>query len=1325
MSSHIFNKFVNKYALSKTLRFELRPVGETLDNMRTHLKYDESLQTFMKDQEIEDAYQALKPVLDRLHEGFITESLELETAKSIDFSTYWKLYQQKKDVDEKEFAQTEKILRQMFDKAYKETGEAFCTRSGNLFDKKGPELLKEKEIFTYIRQHAEAFSELISPDKLYKALDAFNGFSVYFSGFHQNRENYYATKDEAATAVATRVVHENLPKYCDNMLVFTPRESEYVGAFEYLRSLGRELVTKEGRALVVIEGSWFLDVGLFNQCLSQSGIDTYNERVANANFIINLYNQARKEEEMFSRLPLLKKLFKQIGCGSVENAIFFQIVADTQDQLKDGKAEDGSIGASIEGVLLDINEAVKKVFIGSGTEGIVDTIPDFFTYLLERSNYTGVYISKVAMNSLSSRYFGDWQRLKDLLKDKKVFQKAAKDSDEAIKIPDAIELDGMFLVMDSMSDWRETLFKKSVLENPYQGVIIHKAKSPGEAILRFLQADVQTCIDGIKEGSAEILALQEYKTQEGKESIKRWMDQVLQVTQILKYFSVKPSKAKGMDSVVSEALDLILLRDQPVSWFGWYDALRNYLTRKPQDDIKKNKLKLNFENATLGQGWDVNKESDNLCALFESGNGTRFLGIIAKTKDKGWNKIFKKTEKNPLFGDSFDGWKKIEYKLLPNPHMQLPKCVLKKSDRAEYGATEEILRIYDSGSFKKNEEKFSRSDLKKMIDFYKEAIPRYEKWSCYTFDFKSSEAYEDISQFYHDVEKQGYKLGKVSICKEALYQYVADGKMYLFEIKNQDSNDGKLASHKQNLHTMYWEAIFQDIDNKPKLNGGVEIFYRRALSEGDQNKKRDRSGKEIIENFRFSKEKFLFHVPITLNPCAKDLQLNDLVQGEVGAREDVMFLGIDRGEKHLAYYSLVDKEGHIHDQGTLNMPFLDGAGNPRNVLAETRSLDKEGKEVVGKVICADYNELLSARAGDRAYARKNWQAINSIADLKNGYVSQVVKSIADLAIKHNAFIVLEDLGRAFNRGRQKIEKSVYQKLELALAKKLNFYVDKAASVDSVGSVTKALQLTPLVTNYQDIENKSQIGIMLYTRADYTSQTDPVTGWRKSIYLKRGSEESVKKQIVSKFKDISFDGKDFVFVYDQRDKDGKFLKEWKLYSGKNGASLDRYHREKDGSLDQWVPKKQDIHAMLKELFANTDEHRSIFTQLFDERVELKKIGDHTAWESLRFAIELIQQIRNTGKETDICDNDFLQSPVRRVEGAHFDSRLATEEEPSCGDANGAYNIARKGSMMNECLQMGLNPRIRYLEWDMWLADKNAWRAWAILNKQSKKGKKKTA
>ena len=89
-------------------------------------------------------------------------------------------------------------------------------------------------------------------------------------------------------------------------------------------------------------------------------------------------------------------------------------------------------------------------------------------------------------------------------------------------------------------------------------------------------------------------------------------------------------------------------------------------------------------------------------------------------------------------------------------------------------------------------------------------------------------------------------------------------------------------------------------------------------------------------------------------------------------------------------------------------------------------------------------------------------------------------------------------------------------------------MDKTAKENETASVGKGLQLTPPIANYQDIENKKQFGIMLYTRANYTSVIAPLAGWRKTIYLKKGSEEFTKKEILENFTDIGFDGKDYYF-----------------------------------------------------------------------------------------------------------------------------------------------------------------------------------------------------
>jgi len=79
--------------------------------------------------------------------------------------------------------------------------------------------------------------------------------------------------------------------------------------------------------------------------------------------------------------------------------------------------------------------------------------------------------------------------------------------------------------------------------------------------------------------------------------------------------------------------------------------------------------------------------------------------------------------------------------------------------------------------------------------------------------------------------------------------------------------------------------------------------------------KKDESGEEIltkdgkkhIEHKRYSEDKFLFHVPITLNFCQKNTNINTDIQSLINHTENLRYLGIDRGEKHLLYYSLIDE----------------------------------------------------------------------------------------------------------------------------------------------------------------------------------------------------------------------------------------------------------------------------------------------------------------------------------------------------------------------------------------------------------------------------------
>ena len=663
--------------------------------------------------------------------------------------------------------------------------------------------------------------------------------------------------------------------------------------------------------------------------------------------------------------------------------------------------------------------------------------------------------------------------------------------------------------------------------------------------------------------------------------------------------------------------------------------------------------------------------------------------------------------------------------------------------------------------------------LFKLIDYYKKCAPLHESLAPFKDRleavWRKTEEYTSLSEFYNDTLSVCYDIKFENINFEELR---SSDKFFLFRIYNKDFSNGKNGGNgstgNKNLHTIYWKMLFDKSNLKDvifKLDGqGAEIFMRKPVAKDSPVKhevgsklvnKRDIDGNtipenlyreiylyengikkkispeakkyiderrtvvkevkhEIIKDNRFYGDtRYLFHCPITINFKAKTYKEPKYAFPEVNEKitnslqqsaKDIQFIGIDRGEKHLVYSCIIDKDGKI----------IKGKCKDHDIINGT-----------------NYVEKLETVAGERISAKQNWQTQSKIRDLKSGYISHVVHNLVEEAIKSDgviaphAYIILEDLSTEMKRGRQKFEKQVYQNLEVALAKKLNFVVDKDAKQGELGSVSKALQLTPPISNYQDIEGKKQFGIMLYTRANYTSITDPATGWRKTIYIKNGKDEEIRTDILDRFSNFGFDGKDFFFEYI----DANAGHTWRMYSGKDGKPLSRFQNKKQKTKEKtfWVTKPINVVEILEKLFTNFDKSKS-FKEQIQEGVELTKHDDKTPWQSLRYALNMIQQIRNSGIEKK--DDNFLCSPVRNENGDHFDTRNSENNgELSAikdADANGAYNIARKGLIMDAHIKYWIeNGRktvkkdgkeipdldlfISDKEWDLWLLEKEQWRS----------------
>ncbi len=291
-TQNLFNQFIGLYPLSKTLRFELRPIGKTRENIS-------SAGILAEDNHRSESYKEVKKIIDEYHKAFIEGVLEELVLDKESLQDFFDCY-------------TNNIKKENREEALQEIGNNLRTQISNAF-KKDPKYssLAGKDL---INKELPSF---VTTDKERILLEEFHGFSTYFVGFHQNRENMYS-KEEKASSIAYRLINENLPKFIDNIRSFQKIADSPIA--DKLESIYNEYA-KEGYMNVNNLNEMF-EITFYNNVLTQTQIDLYNaiiggktekdgHKTQGINEYINLYNQ-RSEVQKKDRLPLLKPLFKQI-----------------------------------------------------------------------------------------------------------------------------------------------------------------------------------------------------------------------------------------------------------------------------------------------------------------------------------------------------------------------------------------------------------------------------------------------------------------------------------------------------------------------------------------------------------------------------------------------------------------------------------------------------------------------------------------------------------------------------------------------------------------------------------------------------------------------------------------------------------------------------------------------------------------------------------------------------------------------------------------------------------------------------------------------------
>lgn len=1180
------DSFINCYSMSKTLRFKLAPEYETAKNLlnKGFLERDEA--------RAED-YARMKKVIDKYHKHFIDKTLQGFQFDCLqEYAELFSCREEKKgnkDLEKIKVAMC-KSLRKCF-----ENQEEF------------KDIAKPKELIENLIPN----SEFIEEEE--KAIaKKFQRFTTYFTGFNENRQNLYAEELKHGT-IAFRLIEDNLPTFLYNC-------KKGAKIMEALPLADITSLNNEWCGALSLEGVQdVFRVEYYNKVLTQTGIDAYNQilggytqadgtKIKGINEYVNLYNQTHEK-----KLPLLAKLKKQILSDSF-----------TLSFLPAKFSDDIELLTSLNRFYLERNEET-----GISAEAALKGLHNVFCGLTD-CDLQKVFINTKYVNKISNDVFGDWRVLIDGFN-------AQYEQENPFKGKNR----------NSYEEKRKSVFNQ---KKNYSVAELQIYSGKEERIVDYLQKQANKLYEDVgctyenlyrivlkaEPGSVKL-----YQDAVKTEKIKAFLDAVQEFkkfTEMLFY--------DGSDGDVAFYGEFANCYEQIAEITPLYNKCRNYLTRKPYSEEK---IKINFDNSQLLNGWDVNKETDYRTVLLRK-EENYYLGVLDKSsKNVLIEGVPLPTQDEPCF-------KKMVYKLFNDPKKGLPHTLFSKKKIRAVDA--EIQRIYKEGTFKTGKN-FSLNDCHKLIDFYKESIKKNNDWETYEFQFKETSEYQNIGQFYRDVKEQGYKITFTDIPESYIRELVRDGKLYLFRLDNKDFSP--YSKGKKNLHTMYFKGIFDErnVEEKVyKLNGEGELFFRRASLPYDTpthpknepirnktyrkfrtdsaQKETSTFGYDLIKDKRYTKDQYTLHCPITLNFKERGMnEINDSVRQVLRECDNNYVIGVDRGERNLLYISVIDGNGKIVEQRSLN-----------NLTS-------------GNAVSIDFHKMLETREQERDASRKNWQAIDGIKNLKQGYLSYVVKEICDLVVKYDAIVAMEDLNVGFKRGREKFEKQVYQKFEKALVDKMSYMVNKDASPCSNGGLFRAYQLT----NKKYNEKEKQNGFIFYVSAWNTSKIDPTTGFVNLLPLKYQSKEKAKA-FFEKFKDIFYDrAKDmfaFSFQYSDFDVKTDYKNEWTVYS--NGERIVVWKKESG----QWDKKKISLTAEFQKLY-----NAYGIDYLGDIKSQIREVEDKGFFERLYKLLSYTVQLRNSDHV-----EDYILSPVLNSDGTFFDSRNSEGRSPCDADANGAYHIAKK-------------------------------------------------
>lgn len=1241
--SAVFNQFTNLYPVIKTLRFELKPIGNTMDTI-------ESNQVIHNDEKRADAYAKLKVTLDAYHKDIIEKVLSRARLTGLeDYAIAVNNLKTSKGnaAYGKELTKNKEQLRKQIAGFFKQPEFAPIFK----------DLFKEG----VIKKDVKAWIDTQPNPTDYFYSDDFANFTGYFGNYNLIRQNLYNPEAKHGT-IAYRLIDENLPKFIDNLSILQNIQNKNPDLFDQLSDQYQQYFSELLPSKPTLAD--FVSLDTFNDLLTQKGLDAYqqiiggikteNQLIQGINVLINLHNQQHPEQ---SKTPKLKPLYKQL----LSDRGTFKLPRKFEDDAE----------------MIQANRQYFEEVLGNNTlfetgETPAEAMNQLFLSI-ENYDLSKIFIeSPLLVTSISQKIYGSYAVIPQALEyyhDNHVnpsyaakFNKAKSDKSretmEKAKVAWVKGIHAVSVIHQALIAYNDVLPDDAKLTDTQPVISYYKdiqySEKTGESqqifdalMRRYHQAKGMLNTDYPK-GSKQIL-----NNKSSFAIVKNLLDVSKAYVNAARDLTIKKPEGLDLDLLFYERLAKTYTYLQDLH--ALYDTTRNYVTQKP---FSTDKIKLNFDCAQLLAGWDFNV-IDAKRGVFLVKNGRYYLVIIDNKHKKAMNNL-----PAPITNNCYD---KYNMRLSKDAHMALPKKLFTK-DNLKIPAIAEMerrCRDKNGGHHLRKSPDFDKDFMHQMIDTFKDIIKKDKDFDVFGFQFKPTHQYEDINEFYADFNEQALVTWYDKVDSDVIDSLVAEGKIYLFEVYSKDFSDKSTGTpNQQSLILQYLFSQDNLAKHHFKLNGEAEVFYRKASIDKDkavvhkkgsllENKNPARPNSkiakfDIVKDRHYTENKLFLHIPITLNNNAADMKsyaMNSKVLNTLKTNGGVNVIGIDRGERNLLNITVINSAGEILHQESLN------------------------KITSGQDMVTDYHELLDKKEQSRAESRLNWQEVESIKEIKQGYLSQVVYRLSQLMLQYKAIVALEDLNIGFKRGRFKIEKQVYQNFEKALINKLNYLVLKQLEATEVGGTAHGYQLTAPFESFQKLGKQS--GWLFYVPAWNTSHIDPTTGF---VNLHHFKYESVAQatDIIDKLSNIRYNPeKDyFEFAIDYNEftfKGGDSQKYWVVCS----TSYKRYVFDKKANMGRGGTKAIDINAELKVLFA---AHGVDYASGEDLRPQIKAKANKELLSQLLFLLKTLTAMRYTNASSY---EDYILSPVANKAGEFFDSRKGDAALPLDADSNGSYHIALKG------------------------------------------------